>query len=78
MVAISCKEMKTEGDHTWMHHDTILTHSVDTGKEERTSTYICFPNTLEECGATMKRVLFCNYVLYLLLQRAFQRAKQNL
>ena len=57
MVAISCKEMKTEGDHTWMHHDTILTHSVDTGKEERTSTYICFPNTLEECGATMTVII---------------------
>ena len=52
---MNCKEMKTEGAHTWIPHDTTLTYSVDTGKEERTTTSICFtrdPNTLEECGAT--------------------------
>ncbi len=54
---MNCKEMKTEGDHTWIHHDTTLTHDVDTGKEERTATYICFPNTLEECGATMRVII---------------------
>tara|TARA_Y100001963_G_C6735138_1_gene426012 strand:- start:990 stop:1238 length:249 start_codon:yes stop_codon:yes gene_type:complete len=65
---MNCKEMKTEGDHTWIHHDTQLMAvippltdglakpgvpiPVEHEYEVRTSTFICFPSTGEECGAT--------------------------
>ncbi len=62
---MSCKEMKTEGDHTWIHHDTVLmsvippltdglarSGPVEHEYEVRTTTFICFPSNGEECGAT--------------------------
>ena len=60
---MNCKEMKTEGDHDWVHHSTTLmafvppTGEPKNDQQVRTVEYFCrTPTTIEvwseQCGAT--------------------------
>ena len=61
---MNCRDLKTEGDHDWVHHSPTLMAFVppvgepSNDQQVRTVEYVCRrnassdPDHLEQCGAT--------------------------